>query len=194
VALGGRGFVSVGAVVVCCALAAACTSEPSSISTPVPTSAATTPTESQIERQERLDYEAAEEAYRASTLEQDRIYRAGGATKASPALKATTTGSYLRITLESLREVHKSGWHAKGHTEIVGVVRDGGWRPDQVGLTSCEDNSAVRFLDRTGDDVTPNVERRYVQKLTVVRVNERWKVSTASSTRVHSFEGQPCVA
>jgi hypothetical protein len=193
VALGGRGFVSVGAVVACCALAA-CTPEPSPISTPLPTPAATTPTESQIERQMRLDYEAAEETYRASTLEQDRMYRAGGATKASRVLKATTTGSYLKITLQSLREIHKSGWHAKGSTEIVGVARDGGWRPDQVGLTSCEDNSAVRFFDRTGEDVTPNVERRYVQKLTVVRVTERWKVTTANSTRVPSFEGQPCAA
>ena len=185
---------SVGAVVTCCALATACTPEPTSTSTPAPTLAATTPTESQIERQMRLDYEAAEKAYRASTLEQDRMYRAGGAIKASPALKATATGSYLKITLQSLREVHKSGWHAKGKTEIVGIVRDGGWRQGRVGLTSCEDNSAVRFFDRTGEDVTPNVERRYVQKLTVVRVTERWKVSTADSTRVHSFEGQPCAA
>jgi hypothetical protein len=186
--------VSVGAVVACCALAPSCIAEPASTSPPSPTPAATTPTESQIERQMRLDYEAAEQAYRASTLEQDRMYRAGGTTKASPALKATATGSYLRITLQSLREVRKSGWHANGNTEIVGVVRDGGWRPGRVGLTSCEDNSAVRFLDRTGEDVTPNVERRYVQKLTVVRVTERWKVSTANSTRVHSFEGQPCAA
>jgi len=142
----------------------------------------------------RLDYEAAEKAYRVSTLEQDRLYRAGGATRASPTLKATATGSYLRVTLQSLREVHKSGWHAKGNTEIVRVVRDGGWRPGRVGLTSCEDNTPVRFFDRPGEDVTPKVERRYVQKLTVVRVRERWKVSTANSTRVHSFEGEPCAA
>ena len=70
-ALGGRGFVSVGAVVACCALAAACTSEPPPVITPAPTSAATTPTESQIERQMRLDYEAAEAAYRANRAEQD---------------------------------------------------------------------------------------------------------------------------
>jgi hypothetical protein len=142
----------------------------------------------------RLDYEAAEKAYRASTLEQDRLYRAGGATEATADLKATATGSYLRITLDSLREVHSSGWHATGSTEIVGIVHDGGWRPGRVGLTSCEDNSTIRFFDRTGEDVTPNVERRYVQKLTVVRVTKRWKVATADSTKVPSFEGQPCVA
>jgi hypothetical protein len=186
--------VSVGAVVACCALAAACAQEPAQTRSLSPTPAATTPSESQIERQMRLDYEAAEDAYRWSTAEQDRLYRAGGATKASPALRATATGSYLRITLKSLREVHKSGWHAKGNTKIIGVVENGGWREGRVGLTSCEDNTAIRFFDGSGEDVTPKNERRYVQELTVVKVTERWKVSTASSTRVHSFEGQPCAA
>ena len=192
--LGGRGFVTVGAAVACCALAAACTPEPVPNSTPSPSSAATTPVETQIERQMRSDYEGAEEAYRANTSEQDRLYRAGGSTKATSALKATATGSYLKITLKSLREVHKSGWHSKGSTKILGIVRDGGWKPGQLGLTSCEDNSTIRFFNRSGEDVTPAVERRYVQKLTVIKVAKRWKVSTAASTRVHSFEGQPCVA
>jgi len=186
--------VSVGAVVACCALTAACTQEPAQTSSLSPTPAATTPSESQIERQMRLDFEAAERAYRSSTAEQDRLYHAGGATKATPALTATATGSYLRITLKSLREVHESGWHAKGNTKIIGVVGNGGWRDGRVGLTSCEDNNAIRFFDRSGEDVTPKNERRYVQELTVVKVTERWKVSTASSKRVHSFEGQPCAA
>jgi hypothetical protein len=185
---------SVGAAVACCAIAAACTPEPAATSTPSPTPTATTPAESQIERQMRLDYEAAENAYRMNTSEQDRLYRAGGAVKATSALKATATGSYLRITLESLREVHESGWHAKGSTNIIGVTHDGGWKPGRLSLTSCEDNSAIRFFDRRGEDVTPQVERRYVQKLTVVKTAARWKVSTAESTRVHSFEGRPCVA
>jgi hypothetical protein len=192
VALRGRGFVSVGAVAACCALASACSPDQAPASTPSPTLVTTTPAESQIERQMRLDYEAAEEAYRASTAEQDRLYQAGGATKASAALKSTTTGAYLRITLKSLREVHESGWHSKGSTKIISVARSGGWREGRVGLTSCEDNNAIRFFDRKGDDVTPGVERRYLQELTVVKVTERWKVSTANSTRVSSFEGQPC--
>jgi hypothetical protein len=194
VALRRRGFVSVGAAVACCALAAACTPEPGPARTSSPTAAATTPSESEIERQIRLDYEAAESAYRASTSEQDRLYRAGGAMKPTPALKATSTGSYLRITLQSLREVRKSGWHAEGSTRIVGVSRDGGWKSGRLGLTSCEDNSLIRFFDGRGKDVTPKVERRYMQKLAIVKVAERWKVSTAISTRVHSFKGQSCAA
>jgi hypothetical protein len=194
VALGGRGFVSLGAVLACCALAAACTQEPTATSPPSPPRAATTPAESAIERQMRVDYEAAERAYRSSTAEQDRLYQAGGATKANAALRATATGSYLKITLQSLREVHESGWHATGSTKIIGVVRNGGWREGRIGLTSCEDNNAIRFFDRKGEDVTPKSERRYVQELTVVKVTERWKVSMANSTKVHSFEGQPCEA
>jgi hypothetical protein len=194
VALRGRGFMSVGAAVACCALAAACTSEPAPSSTPSPSPAATTPTESQIERQIRLDYEAAETAYRANRIEQARLYQAGGTTKATPAMRATATDSYLRITLEALRRIKNTGWHATGATEIVGVVANGGWRESQVGLTSCEDSSVVRFIDRSGKDVTPSADRRYVQALKVVKRGGRWKVSEAITTKVTSFQGQPCRA
>ena len=66
---------SVGAVVACCALAVACSPNQAPASTPSLTPVATTPAESQIERQMRLDYEAAEEAYRANIAEQDRLYQ-----------------------------------------------------------------------------------------------------------------------
>jgi hypothetical protein len=194
VALGGRGFVSVGAVVACCALAAACASEPASTSTRSPTPVVTTITEPQIERQTRLDYEAAEKAYRDNMAEQDRLYKAGGTAKATPALKTTATGSYLRITVASLRDVRRRGWHAIGDTKIVSVVRARGWKQGRVELTSCEDNEIVRFVDRSGRDVTPDGLALYVQALTVVREDGRWKVSTALTTKVETFEGQPCRA
>jgi hypothetical protein len=194
VALRRRGFVSVGAAVACCALAAACTPEPAPISTASSTPAVTTPTESQIERQMRLDYEAAEKAYRDNMAEQDRLYQSGGATEATRALRATSTGSYLRITLESLRDVRKRGWHAIGGANIVGVVRDRGWKQGQVALTSCEDDETVRFVDKSGKDVTPGGSALYVQALTVISEGGRWKVSTALTTKVGTFEGQPCGA
>ena len=190
-ALRRRGFVSVGAVVACCALVVACTPEqPASTSSPTP--ASTTPTESQIERQMRLDYEAAETAYRANRSEQARLYQAGGITKATSEMRATATASYLRITLDALRRIKKSDWHATGTTEILGVVANGGWRENEVGLTSCEDSSGVRFLDRSGKDVTPSRNRRYVQALKVVKISGRWKVAKAVTTKVNSFQGQPC--
>ena len=183
---------SVGAAVACCALVAACTSESAPSSAPSSSPAATAPTESQIERQIRLDYEAAEEAYRVNVAEQDRLYQAGGSEKTTPELKATATGSYLRITLDSLREVRKLDWHAIGATKIVGVVRDRGWTGGRVGLTSCEDNETVRFVDESGRDVTPKGRALYVQALTVIKEGGRWKVSTALTTRVKTFEDQPC--
>jgi hypothetical protein len=186
--------VSVGAVVACCALAAACTQEPAQTSSPSPTPAAATPAESQIERQMRLDYEAAEKAYRANRAEQARLYQAGGTTEATSAMRATATASYLRITLEALRRINKADWHATGTTQIVGVVANGGWKENEVGLTSCEDSTVVRLFDRSGKEVTPSTNRRYVQALKVVKLGGRWKVSKAVTTKVNGFKGQPCKA
>jgi hypothetical protein len=194
VALRRRGFVGVGAVVACCALAGACTPEPPQTSSPLPTPAAATLAESQIERQMRLDYEAAEEAYRANRAEQARLYQTGGTTEATSAMKATATASYLRITVEALRRIEKAGWHATGTTEIVGVAANGGWKENEVGLTSCEDSSIVRLFDNSGKEVTPSTNRRYVQALKVVKLGGRWKVSKAVTTKVNSFQGQPCQA
>jgi hypothetical protein len=193
VALRRRGFVSVGAAVACCALAAACTPEPAPTTTPSPTPAATTPSESQIERQIRLDYEAAEAAYRDNMAEQDRQSQLGTAVKTKE-LTSTASGRYLRFVLEVLSDIRDSGWRAEGVTNIRGVASSG-WRKDQVQLTACEDSSAVKFIDKKGRDVTPkNVVRTYVQNLTVNRVGGRWKVSDVESKPVRNYEGAPCAA
>ena len=189
-ALRRRGFVSVGAVVTCCALAAGCSPDQAPVNTPPPTPAAT-PAESQIERQMRLDYEAAERAYRANMAEQDRQSQLGIAVRTE---KLTSTGSdnYLIFVLQVLRDIRDSGWRANGTTTIRGVAR-GGWQEGQVRLTACEDNSAVKFIDKEGKDVTPkNDVRTYVQDLTVNRVRGRWKVSDVESRPVKSYEGLSC--
>jgi hypothetical protein len=185
--------VSVGAAVVCCALAAACTPEPASTSRSLPTPAATTPTESQIERQMRLDYEAAEKAYRDNMAEQDRQSQLGIAVK-TDALTSTARGNYLRFVLQALGDIRDSGWRAKGATTIRSVAPSG-WHEDQVQLKACEDSSAVRFVDEQGRDVTAtNVVRTYVQDLTVSRAEGRWKVSDVESWPVKSHEGTLCGA
>ena len=183
---------SVGAVVASCALAAACTSEPASTSTPSPTPAATTPTESQIERQMRLDYEAAETAYKAALAEQGR--QAGlGIAKLTPALRASATGSYLDLVIRALRYANERQWRSTGSTRILGIVPNG-WRKRTVRLIACEDSSGVRLIDEGGTDVTRQKTRTYVQELTVENVDGRWKVADVSTTVVKSFEGQPCAA
>ena len=192
-ALRRRGLVTVGAAVACCALAAACTSEPSSVTTPSLTPPATTPTESQIERQMRLDYEAAEKAYRTNMREQDRQSRLGIAVKTEE-LASTASGNYLLFVLEVLRDIRDSGWRAQSSTIIRGIARDG-WQEDQVRLLACEDNSSVTFIDKKGKDVTPtNVVRTFVQDLRVDRIKGRWKVTDVESRPVDSFEGASCAA
>jgi hypothetical protein len=191
VALRRRGFVSVGAIVACCALAAACSPDPAPASTPSPTPVATTPAESQIERQMRLDYEAAEEAYRAAVAEHDRQAQLGIASSAE--LKRTATDVYLDFTLRSLRRSRDAGWRAKGETRIVDVVGSG-WQQRIVRLVACEDSSGVQFTDKRGEEVTPRIRRTYVQDLTARKVGKDWKVADISSTVVKSFEGQPCAA
>jgi hypothetical protein len=193
VALRGRGFVSVGAVVACCALASACSLDQSPASTPSPTPVAITPAESQIERQMRLDYEAAEEAYRANMAEQDRQSQLGIAVKTEE-LTSSASDNYLVFVLQVLRDIRDSGWRARGTTTIRGVAR-GGWKEGQVRLSACEDNSAVTFVDKDGKDVTPkNGVRTYVQDLTVNRVRGGWKVSDVESRPVKNHEGVPCGA
>jgi hypothetical protein len=183
--------VSVGAVVACCALAGACTPEPPQTSSPLPTPAAATLTESQIERQMRVDYEAAEEAYRAAVAEHDRQARLGIAS--STELEQTATGIYLDFSLRSLRQSRDAGWQANGETKIVDVVGSG-WQKRQVRLIACEDSSGVQFTDEGGKDVTPRIKRTYVQDLTARKIGKDWKVADISSTVVKSFEGQPCAA
>ncbi len=63
--------------------------------------------------------------------------------------------------------------------EIVGVVRNGGWKEGRVGLTSCEDSSVVRLFDqiRQGCD-TQHASRVMCRNSTVVKLGGDWKVST----------------
>ena len=191
-ALRRRGFVSVGAVVACCALAAACSPDQAPVSTPSPTPA-TTPAESQIERQMRLDYEAAESAYRANIAEQDRLAKAGGVQKSTRALKSTAEGEYLTAAIASLAYIERKGWHGTGSTTILGVVHVG-WQEKRVRLMSCEDGSQLRLHDESGKDMTPKGDSRFVQSLSVVRRAGRWRVSTFDSKSVNVFDGEPCAA
>ena len=107
-----RGAVTLGAVATGCALLAACTPAPQPpAATPTPSVTSASPTESAIERQMRLDYEAAEKAYRANIAEQDRQSQLGIA-EATPALTSTASGLYLSAV-----------WKAFVHSQIRGGRR-----------------------------------------------------------------------
>jgi hypothetical protein len=140
----------------------------------------------------RLDYEAAENAYKAAMEEQHRQASLGIA-KLTPALKKNATGAYLDLALRALRYAHDRHWRSTGSTRILGIIANG-WQDQTVQLIACEDSSGVRLIDKEGKDVTRQKTRTYVQQLTVENVGGRWKVADASTVVVNSFEGQQCAA
>lgn len=150
-----------------------------------PTSSAST--ETAQERQMRLDQEAAVKAYLTSNKEFDRLLMAGGASKASGVLRATTGGSWQKAMVDALEAIQERGWHTdRPSTQVVSA--NGGWSPTELGLTACEDTSKVKFLNKKGKEVFTDRERRYVHTLTAAKVGGKWKIVKGESKAVKSFE------
>lgn len=182
-----------GAALVMGLLVAGCTPDPGpgpgGSPTPSVSSAAPspTPTENAQERQQRLDFEAAEKAYVTADAETGRLAMKGGASKATPTLLATTTGEYLDVQMVDLRALRENGWRAD-RPVTTSVRADGGWSPTEIRLTACEDASKVRLIDRKGKVVAKDRDRRFVQKLTAVRIDGAWKISGIESEVVKDFK------
>ncbi len=155
---------------------------PPATATPNPT-----PPETAQERVMRLDQEAAMKAYLTSGKETDRLAMAGGATKPTKILLATTGGEYLKTQMYGLEFFKEKGWRADRPT-VTSVVADGGWSPDNLGLTACEDTSKVKILDKKGKEVFKDRDTRYVQTLTATRKNGVWKITDVESKAVKTFE------
>ena len=197
--LGVRGFMRIGAAIAGCALVAACTPDQPPAVTPTPTPAATpsptpsaTPTETDIERQMRLDWQAAEKAYRTAVAEGDRLARKGGVTKATPELRAVSTGEFLDLQLISLNLLKSRKWQFQGSVTIFSVKRAGGWSRATLELLACEDNSTWRILDQGGRDVTPKNQPDYIQSLTVNNIRGSWKVAGLSTKKVENATREDC--
>ena len=137
----------------------------------------------------RLDYAAAEKAYRTSSVEGDRLI-ARGASKPSAAFKAVATGEYLELIMGLSQQVRDEGYTGNGGTIIRGVVEDG-YQEDKLQLLACEDVSKVK-LYKDGERVNRNSSPYYVQHLTVTKDGSDWKVSKMKTTQLKSLEGQPC--
>lgn len=158
---------------------------------PTPT-AASKPAETAMQRQMRLDYEAAEKAYRTASAEQDRL-ALRRAVKASPQLRAVATGDYLDSAEALLKQLRRMADRTEGATKVVGVVGTG-WKAKSVSLTACEDIRSVRYFDERGKDVTPRGLAFYVTEYKVNQQDDgRWRVADATTTQQpKSLEGQPC--
>jgi hypothetical protein len=154
-------------------------------------SVTTSPSESTAEKKQRLAFEGAEAAYRKNMDEQGRLYAAGGVQEPTQVLKDTSTGQYLAFISRSLRRMNQQGLHMSAPTVIVGVAPIG-LSEETVSLKACEDNAHARVLDGAGKDRTPKRSRRYVQTLSVVSAEGRWKVAEERTQIVESFESQDC--
>ena len=198
-ALGARGFVKIGATIAGCALVTACTPDQPPTVTPTPALTPTasptpsaTPTETDIERQMRLDWEAAEKAYREATLEADRLARQGVVRNASPKLKEVATGDYLNLAVDNLRLLQSQKWRFEGGVTILAVKPNGGWANTQLELLACEDNSTWKLRDERGRDVTPKDQQDYIQTLTVKNENGSWKVSDLTTKKAKNVAAEDC--
>lgn len=187
------GVASCGLALAAALVAGGCTpDEPKQSTSPSPAmtaSASPTPTENAQERQQRLDREAAENAYRTSDKELARLAMAGGASKPTKILRATTAGDYLAVQMSDLKDLKKRGWRADRPIRSS-VVADGGWSATEIGLTACEDTSEVRLLNKDGKEVLKKRPRRMVQSLTATRISGTWKVTDLETRFVKSFANE----
>jgi hypothetical protein len=172
-----RAPVVIGAVAALCLSAVACT--PSEPTTPSPTpTASASPTETQLQRQTRLDFEAAEKAYRTFSAEYDRLAAAGGAPEPSRVLKETSAGPYLSDAATVLRKQHEIKARSTGRLAIA-YVHSAGYTPTKLTLDACEDGTAIRIYDKkgkllgAGESGTLTVEAR--------RIDDRWKIWTSTN-------------
>lgn len=150
---------------------------------PVPSSSAATPTESPQERQERLDYEAAEKAYRTFRAEFNRVLQAGGAKKATKLMRATADGSYLDEFTDVIEAYAGLGDHQTGNEKIV-YVRHAGYSSKELSLEICEDSRATRIVAANGKTIGRGEVR--TASLQVRKLDGNWKVWSGTGRRVNS--------
>ncbi|GAA3622816.1 hypothetical protein [Microlunatus ginsengisoli] len=183
-ALRRRAPLLVGAVTALCLGAGACTPTDPPSASPSPSA---TPTETELERQTRLDFEAAEKAYRTFSAEYDRLSNAGGAAGPSAVMKENGAGPLLDAARGALRDQLKRGERTTGSVHIV-WIRHGAYSPAKLTLNTCEDGSSVRITDKSGKAVgngsigTASVEVR--------KLDGRWKAWDLSDDKdVTSCDG-----
>ena len=163
----------VGAVVLMSTLAlTGCTPDGPAGPTPSLSSAAPTPLETTQERQERLDYAAAEKSYRTFRAEYERVLRAGGAKDATATMKNTAGGGYLKTFTEVVQAFSANGSRDTGR-ETIAYVRPSGYASDSLALEVCEDSRSVVTIRRSGHRSRGEVRQATIE---VRKVSNVWKV------------------
>ena len=144
-----------------------------------------TPTENAQEREERLAYEAAEKSYRDFRTEFGRILTAGGAKRATSQMTTTAAKSYLKENLEVAQAYKGLGYHQTG-SERIAYVRQAGYSAGAVLLTTCEDGTQVKTLDKRGELVGRGDIRAL--DLEVRKTGNVWKVWSGTSKEVKACD------
>lgn len=164
-------------------LSTACSPAGPPPSPPSTSAAVPIPTETDQEREQRLAYEAAETSYREFRVEFYRVLAAGGAKSATPKMKATAAGPYLKYFTELAQAYKGESKHSTG-SERTGYVRPQGYSSDSLVLDVCEDSTAVRDFNAKGKQTGEGEVR--TARLEVRRVSGVWKVWDGDGEKVSS--------
>ena len=157
---------------------------------PTPGTVQPTSTETAQERTMRLDKEAAKNAYLAGIAETNRLVMAGGADKPTKKLNDYLSGTYLQDTVETLRMFKSEGWRIDRPVQTR-VTADQGWSATSIELTACEDNSAVKFFNKSGKEVNKKRDAYLiVQTLVAKKTGDRWKIDSRTSRPVKTFDNE----
>ena len=177
---------TVGAVALLGVLAAAaCTPDPVTPTPPPSPPVSQSPTGTAQERQERLDYAAAEKSYRTFRAEYNRVLRAGGAKEPTRVMKATAGGDYLAEFMKVAEAYKGLGSYRTGEERVV-YVRPTGHQPSSVALTVCEDGTALRIYDQASKLVGRGEIRTAV--ISVRRTKGAWKVWSGQGKKATSCD------
>lgn len=160
----------------------------------VPSQSSAQPTapasESTQQRTMRLDKEAVQNAYLVAVAETNRLVMAGGAEKATKKLTDNLSGTYLSDEVKTLQLFKSKGWHTDRPVEAR-VIADQGWSATRIELTACEDNSKVRFFDKSGKEVNKKRDAYLiVQSLVAKKTGGRWKIDSQTSRPVKTFDNE----
>jgi hypothetical protein len=170
----GNARTGTGVAALLCALAlVGCTADAGVTPSPSPSASSASPTESDAERQERLDYAAAEKAYRTFRAEYRRVQRQGGASDASEVMRATAAGEYLSAFTDVIRGYKKLGTRAVGQEEIV-FVRPAGYQTASLLLDVCEDARQIRTVRKSGEAEVGDLREARVEVRKLVGTWKLW--------------------
>lgn len=136
-----------------------------------------------MERQERLDYAAAEKSYREFRAEFRRVTRDGGAHQASAQMKRTAVGPYLKEHTEVVQAFADLDYHERG-SEKIDYVRPVGHSAERLLLDVCQDSRSARTYD-SKDTIVGRGEIRKI-RLEVRKYQGSWKVESGDGEKAES--------